>query len=107
MGGVKTETYEVIIIGGGPGGLTAGLYTSRARLRTLLIESALFGGQMTTTELIENYPGFPQGVTGDELSRLMEEQARRFGLETIAQEVVKVSLEGDMKVVQTYESTYR
>ena len=107
MGGVKTETYEVIIIGGGPGGLTAGLYTSRARLRTLLIESALFGGQMTTTELVENYPGFPQGVTGDELSRLMEEQARRFGLETIAQEVVKVSLEGDMKVVQTYESTYR
>ena len=56
--------YEVIIIGGGPAGLTAGLYTSRARLKTLLIENALVGGQMTTTELIENYPGFPQGVTG-------------------------------------------
>jgi thioredoxin reductase (NADPH) len=107
MGGVKTEIYEVIVIGGGPGGLTAGLYTSRARLRTLLIESALFGGQMTTTELIENYPGFPQGVSGDELSRLMEEQARRFGMETVAQEVVKLGLEGDVKVVQTYESTYR
>jgi thioredoxin reductase (NADPH) len=107
MGGVKTEIYEVIIIGGGPGGLTAGLYTSRARLRTLLIESSLFGGQMTTTELIENYPGFPEGVSGDELSRLMEDQARRFGMETLSQEVVKVSLEGDMKVVQTYESTYR
>jgi thioredoxin reductase (NADPH) len=107
MGGRKTEIYEVIIIGGGPGGLTAGLYTSRARLSTLLIESALFGGQMTTTELIENYPGFPQGVTGDELSRLMEEQAKRFGMETVGQEVVKVSLEEDMKVVQTYESTYR
>ena len=107
MEGVKTEIYEVIIIGGGPGGLTAGLYTSRARLSTLLIESALFGGQMTTTELIENYPGFPQGVTGDELSRRMEEQAKRFGMETVPQEVVKVSLEGDMKVVQTYESTYR
>jgi len=107
MDGVKTEIYEVIIIGGGPGGLTAGLYTSRARLSTLLIESALFGGQMTTTELIENYPGFPQGVTGDELSRRMEEQAKRFGMETVPQEVVKVSLEGDMKVVQTYESTYR
>jgi len=107
MEGVKTEIYGVIIIGGGPGGLTAGLYTSRARLSTLLIESALFGGQMTTTELIENYPGFPQGVTGDELSRRMEEQAKRFGMETVAQEVVKVSLEGDMKVVQTYESTYR
>jgi thioredoxin reductase (NADPH) len=107
MGGRKTEIYEVIIIGGGPGGLTAGLYTSRARLSTLLIESALFGGQMTTTELIENYPGFPQGVTGDELSRLMEEQAKRFGMETVAQEVVKVSLETDLKVVQTHESSYR
>jgi thioredoxin reductase (NADPH) len=107
MEGVKTESNEVIIIGGGPGGLTAGLYTSRARLSTLLIESALFGGQMTTTELIENYPGFPQGVSGDELSRLMEEQAKRFGMETVTQEVVKVSLEGDIKVVQTYESTYR
>ena len=107
MEGVKTEIYEVIIIGGGPGGLTAGLYTSRARLRTLLIESALFGGQMTTTELIENYPGFPQGVAGDELSRLMEDQAKKFGMETVAQEVVNVSLEGDVKVIQTYESTYR
>jgi thioredoxin reductase (NADPH) len=107
MEGVKREIYEVIIIGGGPGGLTAGLYTSRARLSTLLIESALFGGQMTTTELIENYPGFPQGVTGDELSRLMEGQAKRFGMETVTEEVVRVSLEGDMKVVHTYESTYR
>jgi thioredoxin reductase (NADPH) len=103
----ETKIYEVIIIGGGPGGLTAGLYTSRARLSTLLIESALYGGQMTTTELIENYPGFPQGVTGDELSRLMEEQAKKFGMETVTEEVVKVSLEGDMKAVQTYELTYR
>ena len=107
MEGEKTKIYQVIIIGGGPGGLTAGLYTSRARLSTLLIEIALFGGQMTTTELIENYPGFPQGVTGDELSRLMEDQAKKFGMETAAQEVINVSLEGDVKVIQTYESTYR
>ena len=107
MEGASKRVYEVIIIGGGPGGLTAGLYTSRARLSTLLIEKGLFGGQMTTTECIENYPGFPQGVTGDELSRLMEEQARKFGMETVAQEVVKVSLEEDIKVVQTDESTYR
>ncbi len=64
MSGEEAKTYEVIIIGGGPAGLTAGLYTARARLRTLLIEVGLFGGQMTTTELIENYPGFPQGITG-------------------------------------------
>jgi len=107
MKGGEKKNYDVIIVGGGPGGLTAGLYASRARLGTLLIESALFGGQMTTTELVENYPGFPEGVTGDELSRLMEEQAKKFGMETVTQEVVKVSLEGDAKVVQTYESTYR
>ena len=101
-----SRPYEVIIIGGGPAGLTAGLYTSRARLRTLLIENAIFGGQMTTTEMIENYPGFPQGVTGDELSRLMEEQARRFGMGTVNQEVVKVTLEGNLKRVQTNESSY-
>ena len=87
--------------------MTAGLYTTRSRLNTLLIESALFGGQMTTTDLIENYPGFPEGITGDELSRLMEEQAKRFGLETVRQEVVEVGLEGDLKIVKTYESTYR
>lgn len=102
----EIKSYEVIIIGGGPAGLTAGLYASRARLRTLLIENALFGGQMTTTELIENYPGFPQGVTGDELSSLMMEQAKRFGLETVNQEVVEIRLERDQKHVRTHELTY-
>ena len=107
MEGGKVNTYEVIIIGGGPAGMTAGLYTTRSRLRTLLIEGALFGGQITTTDLIENYPGFPQGISGDELSRLMEEQAKRFGLETVSEEAIEVALEGDMKIVKTYELTYR
>ena len=102
MSGEDAKTYEVIIIGGGPAGLTAGLYTARARLRTLLIEIGLFGGQMTTTELIENYPGFPQGITGTELSTLMEEQAKRFGMETVSDEVLEVTLEGDWKQVKTY-----
>ena len=106
MEGEKSNTYEVIIIGGGPAGLTAGLYASRARLHTLLIENALFGGQMTTTEAIDNYPGFPEGVTGEELSRLMEEQAKRFGMETVNEEVLEVKLEGDTKRVQTSESSY-
>jgi thioredoxin reductase (NADPH) len=86
--------------------LTAGLYTSRARLGTLLIENAIFGGQMTTTEMIENYPGFPQGVTGDELSRLMEEQSRRFGMGTVNEDVAEITLEGNLKRVRTNESSY-
>jgi thioredoxin reductase (NADPH) len=100
------KTYEVIIIGGGPAGLTAGLYTSRSRLRTLLIESQLSGGQMVTTELIENYPGFPQGITGSDLGQLMEEQAKRFGLEMVNQEVLEIRLENDRKVIRTYEFEY-
>jgi thioredoxin reductase (NADPH) len=99
MEGGERKIYQVIIIGGGPAGLTAGLYTSRSRLQTLLIEIGLLGGQMTTTEIIENYPGFPQGITGDELSRQMEEQAKRFGLEVISEEAVEVSLEGELKVI--------
>lgn len=102
----EARIYEVIIIGGGPAGMTAGLYTSRARLRTLLVESGLFGGQMTTTELIENYPGFPQGVSGGELSQLMEQQAKRFGMETLSDEVMEVGLEGDLKRVKTYGGEY-
>ena len=100
------KPYDVIIIGGGPAGLTAGLYTSRARLHTLLIELGLLGGQMTTTEMIENYPGFPQGVMGEELSRLMEEQARRFGLEIINQEIAEVKVDEELKRVRTSEATY-
>jgi len=107
MEGGEIKIYDVIIIGGGPGGLTAGLYTSRSRFDTLLIEIGLLGGQMTTTELIENYPGFPQGITGEELSRLMEEQAKRFGMEVVSQEVVEVKIEGDMKVIQANGTTYR
>lgn len=107
MGGEDAKTYEVIIIGGGPAGLTAGLYTARARLKTLLIEIGLFGGQMTTTEMIENYPGFPQGITGTELSALMEEQAKRFGMETVSDEVLEVKIEGDWKQIKTYSGTYR
>ncbi len=106
MEGGGKKIYEVIIIGGGPAGLTAGLYTSRSRLNTLLIEIGLLGGQMTTTEVIENYPGFPQGIAGDELSRLMEEQAKRFGLEVVSQEAVEVKTDGEMKIVKADDAIY-
>jgi len=75
------DEYDIIIIGGGPAGLTAGLYAARARMKTLLIEKMVWGGQAAITENIENYPGFPEGISGAELTSLMKEQAARFDLE--------------------------
>ena len=74
--------YQVIIIGGGPAGLTAGLYCARSRLNTLLIEKGIIGGQITNAERVENYPGFPKGISGIELAQLIHEQATSYGLET-------------------------
>ncbi len=79
--------YEVIIIGGGPGGLTAGLYTSRAGLKTLLVERGMFGGQIVNAQRVDNYPGFPDGISGFELASLMHQQAIKYGLKTITAEV--------------------
>jgi thioredoxin reductase (NADPH) len=74
---------DLIIIGGGPGGLAAGIYAARADLKTVLIEKGVPGGLAATTEFIENYPGFSEGISGPELAMNMESQARRFGLEVI------------------------
>ena len=80
--------YDIIIIGAGPAGLTAGLYAGRARLKTLLLEKLIHGGQVMTTDLVENYPGFPEGISGFELSDRMRQQAERFGLEFRSGEVL-------------------
>jgi len=97
--------YDVVIIGGGPAGLTAGLYTARARLKSLLIEKGLPGGLVTTTEWVENYPGFEEGIMGVELAQKMEKQAVKFGLEIIqgtvmdissSKKIKGISLEGDL-----------
>ena len=82
--------YDLIIIGAGPAGLTAGIYAGRARLKTLLLEKLIHGGQMMTTDLVENYPGFPEGITGFELSDRMRKQAERFGLLIRSQEVLEL-----------------
>ncbi len=89
--------YDVVIIGGGPAGLTAGLYAARARLKSLLIEKALPGGLVTTTEWVENYPGFEEGIMGVELAQKMEKQATRFGLEIIQESVIDISLHDKVK----------
>ena len=81
------KNYDVIIIGGGGAGLTAALYTSRAKLSTLLFEKLTPGGQIALTDVVENYPGFPEGITGPEISQRMEEQAKRYGTEVAYQEV--------------------
>ncbi len=100
--------YDAIIIGGGPAGLTAGIYLSRARMNTLLIEKALPGGQAILTEIIENYPGFPQGIAGPELMQKMEEQAARFGLKIEYGEAAEVRIKEDrIKIVRINNQEYK
>jgi thioredoxin reductase (NADPH) len=97
--------YEVIIIGGGPAGLTAGLYTSRAGLKCLLIERGIVGGQIINATLVENYPGFPQGISGAELGSLMHQQAVKYGLEIVAAEVAGIK-RGQTYSISTTEGDY-
>lgn len=99
--------YDVIIIGGGPGGFTAALYSSRANLKTVVIERFFAGGQMATTEIMENYPGFEQPINGIDLAMQMEAQAKRFGAEIVYDEVIKLDLEGQIKIAKTPYSEYR
>jgi thioredoxin reductase (NADPH) len=96
---MSEETYDVVIIGGGPAGLTAGLYTSRARLKSLLIERMIMGGQVMTTTKVENYPGFPGGIDGPDLMTRFQEHCQEFGLEVTYGEVENLVDEGDFKVL--------
>jgi thioredoxin reductase (NADPH) len=98
--------YDVIIIGGGPTGLTAGIYTTREGLDTLLIERAGLGGQVGVTQMLDNYPGFDEGVGGEVLADRLVNQAKRFGVEILqAQEVSEVGVDGKYKVVRTADGS--
>ncbi len=98
--------YEVVIIGGGPAGLTAGIYTARNRLNGLLIEKGGIGGLMVNAEQMENYPGFPEGISGFELGELMHKQALKYGLEISLAEVSGIELQEKQKVVKTTQGNF-
>lgn len=99
--------YDVIIIGGGPAGFTTALYTSRAKLDTLLIERAFSGGQMATTFEMENYPGFEEPIGGPELASRMEKQAKRFGTQVLYETVTDLTLDTVIKTVKTETGVYQ
>lgn len=100
------KSYQLIIVGGGPAGLSAGIYACRSRLKTLLIEKVCTGGQMVNAELIENYPGFPEGISGFELGELMAQQAMKYDLKVLIAEVLGIEISGQDKIVKTSSGEY-
>lgn len=100
------KRYDMVIIGGGPGGYTAALYAARAGLKAIVLEKLSAGGQMALTSQIDNYPGFPDGVDGFELAENMQLQAERYGAETELAEVTALHLEGERKRIETAEGDF-
>lgn len=97
---METVDYDLLIIGGGPAGLTAALYAARARIRVALVEKVMPGGQMVTTDWIENYPGFPEGISGPDLSRHMAAQVQALEVPFISDEVAALDLAGEVKTAR-------
>ncbi len=101
------KTYDVIVVGAGPTGMTSAMFTGRANLKTLLIERMLPGGQIATTSTVENYPGYPDGIEGPDLSDAMMEHAKQYGIENLSAEVLGIQLDGADRIVQTDEGDMR
>lgn len=98
---------DVVIIGGGGSGLTAALYTSRAKLSTILFEKLTPGGQIAVTDLVENYPGYPEGITGPEIAMKMEEQAKKYGTEVVYEEVKSIVKKDNIFEIQASSGVYK
>lgn len=100
------HVYDMIIVGGGPGGYTAALYAARAGLDNIVLEKLSAGGQMALTNQIDNYPGFEDGIDGFSLAEKMQKQAERFGAKSAYAEVIRMNLEAAPKVIETSEGTF-
>jgi len=98
--------YDAIVIGAGPAGLTAAIYLARAKLSTLILEKLVPGGLAATTDKIENYPGFPEGIGGEELTSRMEKQAVNFGVDIVLEEVLDVDFLSNPKIIKTRDGEY-
>jgi thioredoxin reductase (NADPH) len=101
-----TEVRDVIVVGSGPAGYTAALYTARAQLRPLVFEGSQYGGALMTTTDVENYPGFADGIAGPELMDRIRSQAERFGAELVTDDVISVDLTGETKIVRTHDGEF-
>ncbi len=98
--------FDVVIIGSGPAGYTASIYTSRAKLKTIVISGSLPGGQLMTTTEVENYPGFPNGINGPDLMTYMQQQSERFGTTMLIDEVTRVDFNFRPFKIFTSSSAY-